>query len=93
MVRLVGDSWVDRWTQLGSCTLQCKQLNMCTQSVQLNIGPSKVCAQVSTKMQEPTQIWSFTRVSDANDILLFSHGHRIPIFSFKCFYTCPLTDN
>ena len=33
----------------GSCTLQCKQLNKCTQSVQLKIGPSKVCAQVSTK--------------------------------------------
>jgi hypothetical protein len=33
----------------GSCTLRCSQLEKCTQGVQLDIGPSKVCAQVSRK--------------------------------------------
>ena len=28
----------------GCCTVQCKHMNVCTQTVQLNIGPSKVCA-------------------------------------------------
>ena len=33
----------------GSCTLQCSQLEKCTQGVQLNIGLSKVCARVFTE--------------------------------------------
>ena len=48
----------------GSCALRCNQLKKCTQSVQLNIGPIKVCAQVSTETPLITQFCLDQKMSE-----------------------------
>ena len=62
-----------------SCTLQCKQLHKCT-SVQLNIGLSKVCAQVSTKTPLLTQFCLDPNIAETEVPLI---SNFLPIFDMS----------
>ena len=65
------------WRQVA--VLQCKQLNMCTQSVKLNIGPGKVCAQVSTQNVETHSFVLGSKTSE-KEVPLFDNFHVTLLF-------------